>query len=295
MLTNMINHLLIYRQLYRAVLAVWFSVTLAVTAASPESKSEKQVSAGVSSAIAEFTPRVKSAPRIVRLGISVERPGDSLYAQLPKLQRGSGFLLKAISAGSSAKLAGLKPMDIITKLDDQLLINENQLMTLLSMRRPGDQVSVTYLRSGMENVATLKLQKAKIALPPSRSVAASPNLPSIQAGLSAERQPSQSEQAWVFPMRTINYENRSASISDTKGTATLMVREGKPWLRVESPKGFEEYNGPVTAADDIANVPLVWRDRLPILQRSLEESVRLRRVPRIRYVPKQKHQFAGGQ
>lgn len=276
----MTNDSLIYRQLYSAVIAAWLSGTLAVTAESPDSESSKQGSAEVSSAILGYPGysfEGKPAPGIVRLGITVQKPGEALYAQLPKLQRGSGFLLNTVSAGSSAKLAGLEPMDIITKLDDQLLINENQLITLLTMRCPGDHISLTYLRSGTEKVATVKLQKAKV---PSESIAASRKLPIIAAGLSTKRQSAQSEQAaWVFPMRTISYEDRCASISDINGTATLMFSEGKPWLNIKSAEGVETYNGPVAEADDIDKV---WRDRLPILERSLEESVRMRRVPRIR-------------
>ena len=37
--------------------------------------------------------------------------------------------------------------------------------------------------------------------------------------------------------------NASASISDSGGAATLMYRSGKLWLRVESAKGIETYNG----------------------------------------------------
>ena len=96
-------------------------------------------------------------------------------------------------------------------------------------------------------------------------------------------------------MRVISYEDRSASISDNTGTAILTFREGKPWLHVESSRGEETFNDSVVNASDIARVPVVWRSRLPILQRSLEESIRLRRLPRVRWVPTPKPRIAGGE
>ena len=87
-------------------------------------------------------------------------------------------------------------------------------------------------------------------------------------------------------MRVISYEDRSASISDKTGTATLTYREGKLWLHVESNQGVETFNSFVSEKSEIAHVPAIWRSRLPLLQQSLEESIRLRRLPRVRHVPR---------
>ena len=94
------------------------------------------------------------------------------------------------------------------------------------------------------------------------------------------------------PMRVISYENRSASISDKTGTATLEYREGKLWLHVESNKGEETFNGTISNPTELARVPAVWASRLPILRNSLEESIRLRRLPRIRRVPSPRQHVA---
>jgi len=238
--------------------------------------------------------RFKPAKGSVSLGIAVEKPGAALYAQLPELAPGSGFLLKSVQEGSPALVAGLKPMDVMVSLNGQLLINENQLMTLLAMYSPGDKVEVSYFRSGEKNKAVIILQQRSEVVSISAHDAFS--LP-FQASLPgfpprSQKGEEQGEQLHPFPLRVISYEDRSASISDRFGTATLMLREGKPWLHVESVKGVETFNGSVAETAEIARVPVVWRSRLPVLQRSLEESVRLRHMPRMRYVPKQKQQFA---
>ena len=48
--------------------------------------------------------------------------------------------------GESAENAGLKLYDILLKLDDQLLINPDQLKTLVQMRNPGERISLSVLR-----------------------------------------------------------------------------------------------------------------------------------------------------
>jgi len=85
--------------------------------------------------------------------------------------------------------------------------------------------------------------------------------------------------------------NSSASISDSGGTATLMYRNGKLWLRIESAKGIETYNGHIVDDEHIAKVPSEWRNRISILQRSIEESSEIRQEYRMRYVPKAKNGF----
>ena len=85
--------------------------------------------------------------------------------------------------------------------------------------------------------------------------------------------------------------SESLSISDESGTATLEYREGQPWLRVESVKGVQIYNNYINE-EQLDLVPSIWRDRVAVLQQSLEESSKLRKSYRARYIPKSKHGFA---
>lgn len=229
-------------------------------------------------------PEVLAAPaaeKQVQLGITVSKPSGAVYAQLPQLPRGSGFLLQTVSAGGAADVAGLQPMDIIWKLDEQILINESQMMVLLSHQRPGNGVKVSYFHSGQAREAVLLLQGRSAPSSPLEALAAAQRFSALPSYPS-------------LPMRVISYEDRSASISDNTGTATLTFREGEPWLHVESSRGEETFNASVANASDIARVPVAWRSRLPILLLSLEESVRLRRLPRVRRVPTHKPRIAGG-
>lgn len=212
----------------------------------------------------------------VHLGIGVAKPDKGIYAQLPALPKGCGFILRNVAPSGPAAKAGLKTMDIIWKLDGQLLVNENQMLVLLSHKNPGDEVKLAYFRSGQVNETKVTLMKRNNHPSHPAELVISPPVPGEAA----------------MPMRVISYEERSASISDRLGTATLMLREGKPWLHVENSQGEETFNGYVVESSEIARVPAAWRARLPVLRRSLDESSRLRKLPRVRRVPSPTRRFA---
>jgi hypothetical protein len=212
----------------------------------------------------------------VHLGIGVAKPDAGIYAQLPALPQGCGFILRNVAPDGPAAKAGLGTMDIIWKLDGQLLVNENQMLVLLSHKNPGDEVKLAYFRSGQQHEATVTLLKRDKHPSYPAELVISPPIPGMAA----------------MPMRVISYEERSASISDRMGTATLMLREGKPWLHVENSQGEETFNGYVVESSEIAMVPAVWRARLPVLRRSLDESTRLRKLPRVRRVASPQQRLA---
>ena len=58
---------------------------------------------------------------------------------------------------SPAADAGLRQGDLITALDGVELTNPNQIISIISTKRPGDTVEVTYNRDGRERTATVRL------------------------------------------------------------------------------------------------------------------------------------------
>lgn len=83
------------------------------------------------------------------VGVVIERVPDVLrdYIDLPE---GVGLLLSHISKDSPAEKAGLVDNDIIVSFDGQLVINYNQLSTLIDLKGPGAEVPVKILRKGEE-------------------------------------------------------------------------------------------------------------------------------------------------
>jgi len=73
----------------------------------------------------------------------------------------NGVEVKEITKESAAAKAGLKEGDVITKLDDKKIEDPDALAKAVKEHKPGDKVTVTYMRDKKENKATAELSKYK--------------------------------------------------------------------------------------------------------------------------------------
>jgi serine protease Do len=73
----------------------------------------------------------------------------------------NGVEIQDISNESAAEKAGLKENDIITKIDDTKVESPDDLSSAIKKHKPGDKVSVTYLRDKKEQKVTAELTKWK--------------------------------------------------------------------------------------------------------------------------------------
>jgi serine protease Do len=72
-----------------------------------------------------------------------------------------GVEVQSVSKESAASKAGLKEGDVITKIDDTKIDNPDELTKVIRGHKPGDKVTVTYLRDDKEQKATAELGKVK--------------------------------------------------------------------------------------------------------------------------------------
>ena len=72
-----------------------------------------------------------------------------------------GVEIQSISKESAAEKAGLKLGDVISKIDDQKIEDPDDLSKAIRAHKPGEKVSVTYLRDGKEQKASAELGKWK--------------------------------------------------------------------------------------------------------------------------------------
>ncbi|GEP35937.1 hypothetical protein NSZ01_37050 [Nocardioides szechwanensis] len=91
-------------------------------------------------------------PTHARLGITVTDVADSSGAEVVE-----GALIDQISDGSAAGAAGLEDGDVITKVDDRMISSADGLVATIRSYRPGDDVTVTYVRDGESATTTLTL------------------------------------------------------------------------------------------------------------------------------------------
>ena len=62
-----------------------------------------------------------------------------------------------VASGSPAEKAGLKSGDIITKIKSETVGKDGSLSSILGEYRPGDKLTITYLRDGKEQTTTVTL------------------------------------------------------------------------------------------------------------------------------------------
>jgi len=82
-----------------------------------------------------------------RIGISV---GDATGET-------RGALVASVEPGSGADDAGLAADDVITKIDDRVVTDGTSLVAAARSYRPGDQVTLTYVRDGQTHTAEVTL------------------------------------------------------------------------------------------------------------------------------------------
>jgi putative serine protease PepD len=79
-------------------------------------------------------------------------PAAAAQAGLPE-----GLYVQAVTPGGPAATAGLRPDDVITKIDGQPATSNIQLQELTLTKKPGDTVSIEYSRAGHSATATVTL------------------------------------------------------------------------------------------------------------------------------------------
>ena len=63
----------------------------------------------------------------------------------------------AVTSGGPADKAGIKSGDVITKINDESVGTQGALSTILGEYKPGDKITLTYLRNGSEKTASVTL------------------------------------------------------------------------------------------------------------------------------------------
>jgi putative serine protease PepD len=88
-------------------------------------------------------------PTHARLAITVSDVSSSTLAQ--------GAEVRSVEKGGAAAGAGLKSGDVITKVNDDLIDGSESLIATIRGHRPGEKVSVTFLRDGTSQTTTATL------------------------------------------------------------------------------------------------------------------------------------------
>jgi serine protease Do len=90
------------------------------------------------------------------LGVSVTTVTPTIQ-QYYNLSVSSGALITSIATDGPADKAGLKPGDVMTKMDDESISSADDLVSAIASHQVGDHVQVTYYRGSVQSTAIVVL------------------------------------------------------------------------------------------------------------------------------------------
>lgn len=189
----------------------------------------------------------------------------------------------AVQPDSPADKAGLRKNDILTHLDDQLLVNPQQFQQLVRMRKEGDTVTVKHLRAGKEMTSKVTLAEREIPPPVAAAPAdewfggprGAPGNPFADpfwnGGANFGDMQEQMRRAQEEMMRHLQHggqvqqaqsSSRSTSMTTDEGKFSFTEKDGDKHFRAEDADGKVLFDGPVNSDDERAKVPEELRDNL---------------------------------
>lgn len=92
-----------------------------------------------------------------RIGIAYQGLSARQAASLGLPANTTGILVSEVVPGSAASAAGIRPGDVVLKVNEQVIDPEHPLPTIMLRYRPGDRVRLTLLRDGREQTVEITL------------------------------------------------------------------------------------------------------------------------------------------
>jgi serine protease Do len=207
------------------------------------------------------------------LGLGVSKPDDVTTTQLPALPPGIGFVVTQLVEGGPAEKAGIRKLDLLWKMGEQMLVNEGQLATLLRLATPGEEVTVSVFREGKSLDLKVKLGEGKVS-----------------DGAEIRRMLADSVmRSDDGALRVVDLEGKKAIVSNEMGSAEVSrVSEGDS-VRILDPGGKLVYEGILQGRPELSSVPDGWKRQVCAMRRGLDHALSAKaaplRQPRPRIVP----------
>lgn len=234
--------------------------------------------------------------KVTFLGVETGPVPRALAAHLG-LPEDHGLTVNAVLENSPAS-AVLQPHDVLRKFEDQVLVDSRQLSVLIRAKKPGDDVKLTVVRAGKEQVITVKLGEREVSrgfgwrmreLPdgagfrflggPEGEIALERlrELPGIarEELNDALRLIGREHGNWFGKPRVhvlrrgekggstiLNLAEGNFVFSDDKGSVEIVASAGDRQLTVKDAKGAVLYQGPINNEEQRAQLPDTIKERL---------------------------------
>ena len=219
------------------------------------------------------------------LGVETAPVNRTLAAQLG-ISRDTGLVVVRVSDKSPAADV-LKEDDVLTKLDDQILVNQQQLAVLIRAKKEGDEVRLTVVRGGKETIVKAKLGSHEVprmagdfffqngpggfggAMTFPGGLAKIRELPGmddehardILRMLGREHEDFMSRPKMRVFRRgaqgstILDLPNSNISYSDDDGSIEIKSDEGKRELTIKDAKGKVTFQGPINTEEERKKLP----------------------------------------
>lgn len=222
--------------------------------------------------------------KVTFLGVETAPVNRTLSAHLG-LPRETGLIVTRIAPDSPAASI-LQEDDVLTKFEDQILVNMPQLGTLVRSKKEGDEVTLAVMRAGKETVVKAKLAAREVpkvaqmeffqGSPGVFGFGAGPDLEQLRAlpGMGPDHARdvlriigSQRANALNGPRMHIRARSggqgstildlpkSNISYSDEEGSIEIKSDDDKRMLIVKDAGGKELFNGPYGSPEERKNLP----------------------------------------
>ena len=115
-----------------------------------------------SNTIREITDELIKNGKVERgiIGIRYQPVSSRAAVSLGLPAQTTGILITEILKGSPAEQSGLRPRDVITKVNEMQIDAEHPVQSILLRLRPGDKVKLTIIRDGKQQSVDVVLGKS---------------------------------------------------------------------------------------------------------------------------------------
>jgi hypothetical protein len=222
--------------------------------------------------------------KVTFLGVETAPVSRTLSTQLG-LARDTGLVITRISEKSPAAEV-LKEDDVLTRLDDQILVNQQQLGVLVRAKKEGDEVKLTVIRGGKETTVKAKLATHEVpkmaaaffggpggfgwsAAAPSAGIARLREMPGMDGEHARDvlrmigrdhRNFLATPGVRVFGSKgkgstILDMPNSNISYSDDDGSIDIKSEDGKRTLTVKDTGGKVTFEGPINTEEERKKLP----------------------------------------
>lgn len=231
--------------------------------------------------IARMSSKAPTEP-VTFLGVMTAPAPSSLTTQLGR-PAGMGLVVVSVQAKSPAEDV-LKVDDLLVRLDDQKLINNDQLTALIRSRQEGEEVTVAYVRGGKEATAKVKLVKQEVAagkpsivaltklsgLPNEEMKIALAETKDWKIGSSIQGQTTVENGALN---QTFTYNNGGAGITEIKTV------NGKKTVTLRNSSGGIEFTGPYDTEEERRAAPASVQTRVADAESRINAVLQVKGTP----------------